>query len=61
MRNSGGGGEEFTSVMHDVPGYLLPEILKCDLCKPRRKDILDQVRVAFADLIPYTQYRYQYL
>jgi hypothetical protein len=51
---------ERTPVMHDIPGYLLPEILERDLCKLRRKDVLNQVRVAFPYLVTHTQYGYQY-
>jgi hypothetical protein len=41
-------------MMHDVPSDLLLEVLECNLCKLRRKNILNQVRVAFSDLVAYT-------
>ena len=44
-------------MMHEVPRDLLPEVLKCNLCKLRQKDVNPgQVSVAFSDLVTHTQY-----
>jgi hypothetical protein len=45
-----------TSMMHDVPRDFLHQILECDFGELGRKDILNQVRIAFSDFVTDTQY-----
>lgn len=42
-----------TSMMHDVPRDLLHQIFERDVGEHRRKDIFNQVRVAFSDFVTY--------
>jgi hypothetical protein len=53
-----GGRVQRTSMMHDIPRYLLHQVLERDLCELRWKDILDQVRITFSDLVARAQYWY---
>ena len=45
-----------TSMMHDVPRDFLHQLLEGNLGELTRKDILNQVRVAFSDFVTYAQY-----
>ena len=47
--------------MHDVPRDFLHQLLECDLGELTRKDILNQVRVAFSDFVSCAQYWHRYL
>jgi len=43
-------------MVHDVPRDFLHQLLEGDLGELTRKDILNQVRVAFSDFVTYAQY-----
>jgi hypothetical protein len=56
-----GGRVQRTSVMHDVPRYLLHQVLERDLCEFRWKDILGQVRITFSNSVTRAQYWHLHL
>jgi len=47
-------------MMHDVPRDFLHQLLERDLGELRRKDILNQVGIAFSDFVTYAWYWHRY-
>jgi hypothetical protein len=43
-------------MMHDIPRDFLHQIIECDLGELRRKEILNEVRIALSDYVTYAQY-----